>query len=132
MTDQQPGQESQEQPPAPAQETATQESGLTTEQPDQPAPTEAERNAQAEASGTEQAPNPAPATHATAEEYAQNRPDQNEAEAQRQSELEAQRREHNERAGGGEVKEGEVQAALDEHNERSGGGVPADDSQDQA
>jgi hypothetical protein len=53
MTDQQPGQESQEQPPAPAQETATQESGLTTEQPDQPAPTEAERNAQAEASGTE-------------------------------------------------------------------------------
>lgn len=89
--------------PAESQETPTQDSGLQTPQPDQPVPTEAERSAQ-DAQPTESAP----------------ARDQVAEQAQRESDLEAQRREHNERTGGGDVNENELQAQRDEHNERTG------------
>jgi hypothetical protein len=99
-----------------SQEQATQDSGLTTPQPDQPAPTEAERAVQ-EAEGQQ-------------DESAREPVDQVAQAAQRESELEEARRVHNERTGGGEIQEGELAAQRDEHNRRSGGGLPQD--QDQA
>lgn len=50
--------------------------------------------------------------------------DQQAAEDQRQAELDAQRQEHNERTGGGDVTPGELQAQRDVHNERASAGVP--------
>lgn len=99
---------SQQGDPAQQGEGGAADSNLTTSQPDQQVPSEAERQAAAEASGTEQAPNPAP-----------ERPDQVEEAAQRESDLEAQRRAHNERTGGGEVRENELAEQRQEHNERA-------------
>jgi hypothetical protein len=115
---QQPGQGEQqgEGGAADSQQNPTTDSNLQTPQPDQQVPSEADRQAAAEASGTEQAPNPGQAAPPV-EQAPVERPDQVEEAAQRESDLEAQQREHNARSGGGEVREGEVAQQRQEHNE---------------
>jgi hypothetical protein len=79
--------------PAPAQEEAASDSNLTTEQPDQPVQPESERQ--------DAAPDEAEAAQPVESAPSEAPRDQNAEEAQRQSDLEAQRSEHNERTGGG-------------------------------
>lgn len=125
MSDQQDTPQDQ---PVESQEQPTQDSQLQTPQPDQPAPTEAERQEQVDGPTAEAGPSGQPAEGTvTAPSFPTNQ-DQLDAEAQRQAERDAQRQEHNARTGGGEVQEGEVQAQRDEHNERVSGDQPEPDA----
>lgn len=117
--------------PDQSQEQPTTDSQLTTPQPDQPAPTEAERQDDAQVSqpdsvgGSTASPGP---SGTPAEGTVSSPPQfptgaqQNDAAAQREQELEADRRAHNERTGGGEIQPGEVQQARQDHCDRTGGG----------
>ena len=111
-------------PAADSQEQSTQDSQLTTPQPDQPAPSETERQEQAEGPTAEVGPSGQPAEGTVAPAQFPSNAEQQAAEDQRQAELHTQRQEHNERTGGGTVNEGELQAQRDEHNERASAGVP--------
>jgi hypothetical protein len=82
---------------ASSQEQPTQDSQLATPQPDQPVPTEAER----QESASEPVQDAQPVEAQSAPDPAPQR-DQYAEEAQRQADLAAQRDEHNERTGGGQ------------------------------
>jgi|1186.fasta_scaffold225047_3 hypothetical protein len=117
---------SQQGDPQDSQQEPTQDSGLQTPQPDQPVPSEEERQAQTAEVGPSGQPAEGTVSPLSNEE-------QEAAEAQRQQELEAARREHNERTGGGPVNEGELQAQRDEHNARTGDASrPADPAEQPA
>jgi hypothetical protein len=127
---QDPGQE-----PAQSQEQPSQDSGLQTPQPDQPVPSEAER--QPDDSTNDSAVGQAPADAAVQQDESAGDPplgtpsnSQEQAAVQRETELEQARRERQARLGNeGEIREGEVQAQRQEHNQRTGGGdVPQADS----
>lgn len=130
-------QEPQESPVQDSQQEPQQDSGLQTPQPDQPVPTEAERQA-----AEQTVPEPGPQATVgpsgqvaegtvSAPQYPTNEEQQAQAD-QREQDLETARREHNERTGGGEIREGELQAQREEHNARSGGGQPAPESAPEA
>jgi hypothetical protein len=101
----------------PAQEEPAADSNLTTEQPDQPVRPESER--QSDGITAEPGPSGQPAEGTV---RPASYPEQEQAEVQKEQELEQARRERSERTGGGEVREGEVQAQRQEHNQRTGGG----------
>lgn len=111
-------------PPADSQEQPTQDSQLTTPQPDQPAPSEAERQQQVDGPQATVGPSGQVAEGTAQPSQFPSGAEQQAAEDQRQADLHAQRQEHNERTGGGSVNEGEVQAQRDVHNERATAGVP--------
>lgn len=116
------------QPPQESQEQATQESNLQTPQPDQPVPTEEERQAQENPAGSTASVGPSgqPAEGAVT---GLSNEEQEAAQATREAELEASRREHNERTGGGPVNEGERTAQREEHSARVGDATQRDESQ---
>lgn len=113
------------------QEQPAQDSGLQTPQPDQPTPPEVERQQTDDSQVAQpQAPQPVSGEPGPSGQAAEGtvspHPDaqqQASLAVQREQELEEDRRARQDRLGGeGEIRDGEVQAQRQEHNERTGGG----------
>lgn len=101
-----------------SQQEPTQDSGLQTPQADQPIPSG--EPAEGAVDSADQGVDPAPEPLEVPPPAVSN--DEQQAwQDQKEQDKEAAQREHAERTGGGDVREGELQAQRDLHNERTAG-----------